>query len=188
MHKGRMRRGFLAWKRLGRRDNTCSARRASARRASARRGAAGAAARLRLPSARPAALRAAQKLKLPGTTRAAQGRETKGGLFRSLQLAPRRAFAPLSPKKNVDLIEAERRGCVYAISLSAARVHPRSRCSKSTSAAKPCQSNTLAVPRRGAGFQRHPTTMSGTWIEGERAQATRRAGNQVVPGTTIRVA
>ena len=89
-----MRRGFLAWKRLGRRDNTRSARRASARRASARRGAAGAAARLRLPSARPAALRAAQNLKLPGTTRAAQDRETKGGLFRSLQLAPRRSFAP----------------------------------------------------------------------------------------------
>ena len=84
-----MRRGFLAWKRLGRRDNTRSARRASAR-----RGAAGAAARLRLPSARPAALRAAQDLKLPGTTRAAQDRETKGGLFRSLQLAPRRSFAP----------------------------------------------------------------------------------------------
>ena len=37
-------------------------------------------------------------------------------------------------------------------------------------------------------LSKHPTTMSGTWIEGERAQATRRAGNQVVPGTTIRVA
>ena len=98
-----MRRGFLAWKRLGRRDNTRSARRASARRASARRGAAGAAARLRLPSARPAALRAAQDLKLPGTTRAAQDRETKGGLFRSLQLAPRRSFAQKDAQKDVDL-------------------------------------------------------------------------------------
>ena len=88
-----MRRGFLAWKRLGRRDNTRSAR----------RGAAGAAARLRLPSARPAALRAAQNLKLPGTTRAAQDRETKGGLFRSLQLAPRRSFAQKDAQKDVDL-------------------------------------------------------------------------------------